>query len=251
MIKLLQRKIKGKYLQKRNDSPELIIEKFKTNILTKIGNTIRGIYIIGSYGLNDFNQNLSDIDFIVTIEKELTDSQIQVIKDIHLEIEQEFVQPNLNGIYILEDHVGKKSKEINSLTYFHEGELKTDYNKVNYYEITPITWAQLKLNGVTVYGKKSDANEIKIDWKEIDNYMYENINSYWKKWLIESNNHFHLYYYMTLLRTSENVWCVSGVARQLYSLKEQKITSKRKACEYLIDKVPKKSYKNIKGCYKI
>ena len=246
MIKELQREIKGKIFQAKSQNPELVIEKFKTNILSNLGNMIKGIYIIGSYGLNDFNQNLSDIDFIVTIEKELTDKQTEIIKSIHLEIERETIQPNLNGIYILENQLGKTSKEIDRLTYFHEGELKTDYNKSNYYEINPITWSELKLSGVTIYGKKREEIEIKLDWEKIDKYLHENINSYWKRWLIASKNYFHPYYYMTLIRRGDNEWCVSGVARQLYTLKEHKITSKRKACEYLMDKVPGKHLKILR-----
>ena len=130
------------------------------------------------------------------------------------------------------------------MTYFHEGALKTDYNKSNYYEVNPITWAELQLHAVVIYGKSTAELGIKLDWAIIDKYLYENINSYWKRWLVESRNYFHAYHFQLLLKPSDNCWCVAGVARQLYTLKEQGIISKRKACEYLIGKVPGK-YLNI------
>ncbi|MEO0340240.1 MAG: nucleotidyltransferase domain-containing protein [Bacteroidota bacterium] len=218
--------------------PDLIIRDFKNYLLQKLGSSINGIYIIGSYALNDFNNHLSDIDFIVSIKENFSYEKRLIIDTIHRKIEAAGSQPNLNGIYIKEHLLGKTSLEIDQLTYFHEGVLKTDFNKENYYEITPITWAELKHHRAKVYEAEALEIAIHLEWKKVDQYMFENINTYWKKWLNKSRDVRHPYYYQTLFRVSENAWCVAGVSRQLYSLLEEKITSKRQACEYFLDKVP-------------
>ncbi len=238
MITKIKREIKKKLKKQSINDPAEIIKLFKQKLLFGLEYSIEGIYIIGSYGLNDFNLELSDIDFIVTLKEELKKSQFDYIRDTHIEIEKHVLQPNLNGIYILSKDLGKDSHGIDHLTYFHEGELNRVSNKSEFYEINPITWVELLLNGITIFGIKKNELNFKINWKEVNSYMYQNINSYWKKWLDKSKNPFHLYYYLTLLRRRENAWCVSGVARQLYTLNEQKITSKRKACEYFKNKVP-------------
>ena len=189
------------------------------------------------------NPNLSDIDFIISIKDPLKAGEIEAIGKLHAEIERETIQPNLNGIYILESQIGQSADKIDRLTYYHEGKLYTVSNQRSYYEINPITWAELKLHGQSFYGQASKSWNISIDWKQVDQYLFDNINSYWKKWLVESENYFHPYFYQTLFRASENAWCVAGVARQLYTLKEQKIASKRYACEYLIERIPEKFHK--------
>ena len=237
MFDELQRNFRKNFLLKPRD-PEWVIAEFRSRIVPALESNIRGMYIIGSFALEDFNPNLSDLDFIVSLEKELTEEEIMRIGQVHTGIEQLVLQPNLNGIYLPEACLGRYSRDIPQLTYFHEGALKTDHNKAQYYEIHPITWAELAGNAVTVFGKSREALGLQVDWADVDAYLHENINSYWKGWMTGSANPRHSYYYSTMFRASENEWCVSGVARQLYTLMEQDIASKRRACEYLLDKVP-------------
>ena len=237
MIKKGIRGIKS-LLRSQSRDPKKIIKEFNHALCEKLKHNLKGIYVIGSLGLDDFNQHLSDIDFIVTIDTALSKKEIREIETIHRKIERKSIQPNLNGIYILERDLGKKSSEIKTLTWFHEGTLYTATNKTNYYEINPITWAEFSLNAITYYGKPPSNYGNFVHWVEINNYMFGNINSYWRKWLIKSKDPLHPYFYLTLFKKETNAWCVAGVARQLFTLKRQEITSKKKACAYFLDKVP-------------
>lgn len=240
MLKKIKRALRKRFFLKKAQKPDALIEQFRTSLLAQLQENIAGIYLIGSYSLNDLQTSLSDIDFIVALIQDLSVEDLKRLEKIHLEIEQEVLQPNLNGIYIKQEHLGKSAAEIDRLTYFHEGELKTAYHQSTYYEINPISWTELSTSGVPIYGQIPSDSRLNPSWEAVDKYMYENINSYWKKWLVESKNPWHSYYYQTLFKSSDNAWCVSGVARQLYTLLEQDICSKRQACEYFLDKAPVK-----------
>jgi len=154
LLKKIIREIQKILILKKRGAAEEILESYKDVLLKNFGETISGIYVIGSYALNDFNSNLSDIDFVVTVKKELNKNQIHTLSKIHREIEKKVIQPNLNGIYILDSKIGKEAKNIDTLISYHEGELKVEKNKDNYFGINPITWAEMEFFGMSIYGKK-------------------------------------------------------------------------------------------------
>ena len=181
MFEELQRTFRGKYFQKQQSADELI-EQFKVGVHSILIDKLKGLYIIGSYGLNDFNPNLSDIDFIISIKDPLKAGEIEAIGKLHAEIERETIQPNLNGIYILESQIGQSADKIDRLTYYHEGKLYTVSNQRSYYEINPITWAELKLHGRSFYGQASESWNISIDWNplgsNLNNFEFEHVRTH-------------------------------------------------------------------------
>ncbi len=240
MIQKVFRELKKKLSKPKSQNPDDILEIFKNALRQEIDENVIGIYIVGSYALGDFNDNLSDIDFVVILRRQLSTTEMKALAMVHSTIEKRTLQPNLNGIYILESDIGKERTAIEMITFFHEGSLKRVSNPNAFYEINPITWAELKLYGITLYGPDCKDLSIKVDWHAIHQYLYQNINTYWVSWLKGSKNPLHPYFYITLFRRSENAWCVSGVARQLFTLRENSVSSKRKACQYLLEDAPEK-----------
>ena len=217
-----------------------VIKLFQAGLLSVLKEDLVGIYIIGSYGLDDFNPDLSDLDFVVITHEPISQDKLNLVRDNHLEIESSYPQPPLSGIYIEKKNLGKTKEEIETISFFNNGALKTTTDPARFFEINPITWIELKINAHTIWGEPAQQLNNPILWEQVYEYLHQNINSYWKKYLVEPRNPSHKYYYDTLLKGSENAWCVAGVARQLYTLREQKITSKKGACLYFLDQTPKR-----------
>ncbi len=81
MITKIKREIKKKLKKQSINNPIEIIKLFKHKRLFRLEGNIEGIYVIGSYGLHDFNSKLSDIDIIVSLKEELTNQQFGNIRD--------------------------------------------------------------------------------------------------------------------------------------------------------------------------
>ena len=54
-------------------------------MVAALGANLTGVYLQGSLAVGDFDQS-SDIDFIVVIETDLTDEQVQAINQVHVDI---------------------------------------------------------------------------------------------------------------------------------------------------------------------
>ncbi len=214
-----------------------LINRFKNELYSILKEELAGVYLIGSLALGDHNKKYSDIDFVVLCRSLDYQKVVKKIAAVH----KKLIQLKLNGIYVTYEQLGKTAKEIKSLLYHHEGRLYFCESRDQLYEINPITWFELKHNAITLQGIKAKELPLHIQCEDLINYICTNANTYWKQWLQKSSNPFHPYYYYTLLSMSGVAWCATGLTRQLYTLKEGKISSKQNACYYGIKEYPRYS----------
>ena len=62
-----------------------LLQEFRDRVSAALGANLTGVYLQGSLAVGDFDQS-SDIDFIVVIETDLTDEQVQAINQVHAAI---------------------------------------------------------------------------------------------------------------------------------------------------------------------
>jgi hypothetical protein len=198
---------------------------------------VEGVYLTGSLPLNDFYSNKSDIDFLVLC-KRLPDRKIAIqLRHIHKTIERRYSKPDLSGIYVTFESIQTgKFEEIETLIY-HEGTMR-----YGTFDMAPIILSELKTNAFTILGRKAETLPVDIKEYDLHNFLHDNINSYWTKWI---NKHSSSFYRNILLlffpRLTE--WSVLGVARQLCTLQTGKIVSKTDAGIYCMEQVPEKFYR--------
>ncbi len=226
------------FLRSQPAALDSILIAFQEGLEAALGKQLLAIHLYGSLPMDDFNPYLSDIDFVVVHEGQLEVETQTRIGAVHQRISKRYPRPNLNGIYLRPEQIGQEPSVIRSLVYHHEGKLYQKEDSRQLYEINPVTWAELALYPLTIYQRGATNLPTKADWPAVHQYLQENINSYWINWLKTSQQLTHLYYYRTLLTRKANAWCVAGVARQWYSLREDAITSKARACEYFLDVGP-------------
>lgn len=208
--------------------------------------TLKGLYIYGSAVLNDFHVSKSDVDFISLVDKKPEGETIEKLQLIHSMVQFKYKNPNMNGIYVTSEQLGKSRKEIKPVTYYYEG---TIYDN-GYFEINYITWYFLKYNSYTVWGKPAEELEFDVTRQELLNEMKENMQTYWKKWIDKTSNQLTFRYYAALL-AQRIEWGVLGITRQYYTFHKNNITSKTDAGLWALDIVPEKFHKILKEAVNI
>lgn len=221
---------------------ELTINKLIRALQFRVPGLVQSVYLYGSVALDAYVEGTSDIDFIAIVTKPLTAELQQGIADAHRDVEAELPKSDLMGAYLQKEHLGVPVSGIRPLTIYYEKKLHTDGQGA---DLNPITWYLLKNRGICVYGPTA-AFDYDVPAESLARYVIQNMNSYWLGWvnrLAERLGDPNLSCSDTLVKDmmDEAVeWCVLGMLRQLYTIRERGITSKLGAGEYGLSIIPGK-----------
>ena len=113
-----------------------------------------------------------------------------------------------------------------------------------------MTWFTLKKYGITVAGTPIKELDISTSIFGVKSYVRNNVDTYWKNWLAAASDPSSAKRAYAL--TNEGVeWCVCGIARMYYTLKENDIASKSKAVEYGLTCLPEFTRKILEEAVRI
>jgi len=171
----------------------------------------------------------------------LTDDEAETLRTIHAEIEKSYPRWKLSGMYLLPDDLGRSTDEIGGRIIFHDGKL----NLKNNFEANPVTWWILKNHGISVLGSDPRALPIEIDAQDLVIWTRENMNTYWKSWTQRLDG------FVVMLTDWGIQWTVLGIARQFYTIRENKIISKQRAGEYVLSFIPQQWHRIISEAIRI
>ncbi|HUS03487.1 MAG TPA: aminoglycoside adenylyltransferase domain-containing protein [Chitinophagaceae bacterium] len=205
---------------------------------------ITGMYITGSIPLNDFHPHKSDIDFLI-LSNELPATKFRFqLEQLHKGIDHKF-KTKLNGCYITPGSLNiHNAKSIKTLC-FQEGQMNYDS-----FKMAPVTLYELKTKAITLSGLPAEELPVVVDINDINKFLHENINTYWKNW-VTKHSAIHMRQILLILFPRLSEWVNLGVARQLYTLRTGKITSKTKAGLYCLEHLPAKYHSIIQEAIKI
>lgn len=216
-----------------------IIEELVAEIQKIDPDFIIGFYITGSIPVNDFHCNKSDIDFLILYSK-IPGKEFQFqLNKVHKKIQKRLTKPDLSGFYLRFEELSSDNPQSINVLSFHEGRLS-----YSTFGMAMVTMLELKTIAHTVYGTHASDLPIAVGGKDIDDFLYDNINSYWKSWLrIHAKPGYSFLLLVFIPRLTE--WVTLGVARQFFTLQTGKITSKTKAGYYCLNYLPHKYHTNI------
>ncbi|MEL3971216.1 aminoglycoside adenylyltransferase domain-containing protein [Rossellomorea oryzaecorticis] len=207
----------------------------------KAPNLLEGYYLYGSASLGAFKYGVSDIDFIAVINRKLTDIDVNILKEIHKNMQRKYPKASLDGFYITENDLVSLNSGSISGVYFNDGK----FNGYKEFCKNSIDAYQLKKYGITIKGQNIEEHFYSIDWNILINNMKNNLNTYWFGWWIGCKK-FPSFNYIGLLFSIHMVeWGVLGVSRLYYTFNEKDITSKVGAGEYALKVVPQRWHKII------
>ncbi|WP_347550186.1 aminoglycoside adenylyltransferase domain-containing protein [Pseudalkalibacillus hwajinpoensis] len=102
----------------------------------------------------------------------------------------------------------------------------------------PNTWWILKSSGITIAGPEIKSLPINVSEQDLVYYVSENMNEYWAPRVSRIEDAVEY----TLLQDSEIdaeiEWCILGLLRQFYTIREQKVISKAGAGHYGLKHIP-------------
>ncbi len=222
-----------------------IVTSFANDITRLLPDFVQGIYITGSLSLHDFLPQKSDIDFVVVC-RELPNKHVAAkLKQLHKNIVRKFPRPELSGHYITNEVIESADPDKLTVLSYHQGRLTYET-----FEMAPIYLWELKLNAITVFGKPNEELKINITHSDLNKFLYNNINSYWSKW-ISTHSSFGKRKILLVSFPRFTEWVILGIARQLYTFNTGKIISKSEAGYYGLRHLPVQYHRIINKAIEI
>ncbi len=217
------------------DQVQKVMESLSCSLESRLPSKIESIYIYGSIALGDYIVGSSDIDFIAIIRTELTSSEILAIAEAHNEVEMKLPETDIMGSYIRREDLGEAVRPGQQLITYYNKQLHTNGKGA---DLNPITWWILRNHGIRAYGATiSFTYESPLDF--LLRYVIANMNSYWAGYVerlelqLQTAAASNAETSISTEQADEAVeWCVLGMLRQLYTIREHGVTSKIEAGKY-------------------
>lgn len=204
-------------------------------------NTLEGLYIQGSIALNAYVNDSSDIDFIAIINHRMSEREVGVLSEIHGMIASNYQKPEMDGVYIMWEDIGKLDADDNKYPYYNGGTLS--YGAY----FNSISWWILKTSGISIIGPEPTALGIEVDPQRLLSYVSENMNTYWAQRIRNIESSIEQLPQLTTEEIDLEIeWSVLGLLRQYYTLKEHSVISKLGAGEYALLHMPVEWHQIIK-----
>jgi len=227
-----------------NNIPEgvnTILKEYFKLFESELPNLVEAYYIYGSIALGSFHYGLSDIDFIAVVKRQVTELDIDILKEIHSNIKKKFSKTDLMGLYVMGNDLQLGYENEKSCPCFIDGV----YKGLKKFEKDSIDAFQLKKYGLTVKGKRIENLDFTVNWDILIHNMRENLNTYWLNWNDDCKKFLSKRYIGLFVDLGMIEWGVLGVSRLYYTFKEQDMTSKIGAGEYALQIVPQRWHRVI------
>lgn len=207
----------------------------------RLPNTLEGFYIQGSIALNAYVNDSSDIDFIAIINRRLSGEEVEVLAEIHSIIASNYQKPEMDGVYVLWEDIGKLEADDNIYPFYNDGKLS--YGAY----FNSITWWILKTNGISILGPEPTALRFEVDPQLLVSYVHENMNTYWAQRIQRIESSLGQLLHLSAEEIDFEIeWSILGLLRQYYTLKEHNVLSKLGAGEYGLLHLPEEWHQIIK-----
>jgi hypothetical protein len=224
---------------------EIILQDFCASLLKLSAGFFKGIYLTGSIPLKDFQPGKSDIDFIVVCSQLPGATLLSEIKKLHRRLEKKFIDTHLNGWYITEDALDLQQAFVSRALYFYKGRMKSLA-----FQMAAVTLYELKTTALTLSGTRAEELPVRVEIHDLHAFHLQNMNSYWKKW-VARHAAFNFHHLLLILIPRLTEWVLLGVARQLYALRNERITSKTNAGFYCLQNLPYKYHRILEQAIEI
>ena len=208
---------------------------------------LEAYYIYGSVSFGAFDYGKSDIDFIAVMKRKATETDIDILKKIHGDMQRKFHKTILDGMYLQKEDIESLSEGEIPCLRFNDGAFKGfktfDTNSVDAFE--------LKKYGITVKGQEIGNLKYTVDFDVLISKMKDNLNTYWLKWANACRRFPSIGYIASLTSLKSIEWGVLGVSRLYYTFRKRDIVSKAGAGEYALKTVPQKWHKIIREAMRL
>lgn len=98
---------------------------------------LHGVYFYGSTTLGAFDEQISDVDAITLIQRDLGPHELDKVETLHKHLSQEHVLgARLDAMYVPLRDSGKRNAEVAPYPYTAEGE----FHRSGHFDLNGVTW---------------------------------------------------------------------------------------------------------------
>lgn len=195
---------------------------------------VEGLYVVGSFALDDWVPGASDVDVVIVTAEPATDDDHGSLRTVHALLAEQQPLPHIDGPYLAwGDLVVEPATGLHRPWTLH-GDLHHDGDC---FEINPVTWYTLATYGVTVRGPDPARLGIPVDVEARVRFVIDNLRTYWRQLADdvaaacrrEPDRGFD---------AASFVWCALGALRLHYTAFTGDVTSKRGAGRHGLEVAP-------------
>ena len=197
---------------------------------------VEGLYVVGSYALDDWVPEHSDIDVVVLTSEPATDDDFAALRAAHADLTERQPRPCIDGPYLAWPDVIAAPATALHRPWTLDGELHHDGEC---FEINPVTWYTLATYGVTVRGPTPDTLQVWLDLNDRIRFVIDNLHGYWAT-LADDIERACRQQPDRVVDASLFEWCALGALRLHYTAFTGDVTSKRGAGEHGLTVAPKR-----------
>lgn len=200
---------------------ESLLEAYVDLVRAALPRVVQGVVLYGSISLDAFDPKCSDVDFVTLLSRELTEDELERVKELHTTLEQHNPLANrLDGFYIpVEDLQSGQSRPF---PYFRE----SSYQGVLVFSRV----ARLQLDrAVTFFGPPVTVKQ--PEWQEIEREMSYNLNGYWADRAQQPE---------LFVEEEWVAFAVLTFLRIRHTLMQKEIVSKKEAGEFAMQSLPER-----------
>jgi hypothetical protein len=137
---------------------------------------VEGLYVVGSFALDDWHEGRSDIDIVGVTAEPATEEDAGALLTAHAVLSEHLPQPFIDGPYVAWGDLITPPMALHR-PWSLEHRFRHD---AECFELNPVTWYVLGTYGVTVRGPTADRLGVYLDVEARTQFVVENLRSYWQ-----------------------------------------------------------------------
>jgi hypothetical protein len=200
---------------------------------------VEGLYIIGSFALDDWHPDRSDIDIVAVTADPATDEDAGALRTAHALLVDSQPRPSIDGPYVAWGDLTIAPGSLHR-PWTLDGDFHHDSEC---FELNPVTWYVLKTYGVTVRGPSANDLVVDVDVEQRIRFVVDNLVDYWlpladviRGAVAEGGRD---------IGADFLEWCALGTLRLHYTAFTGDVTSKRGGGEHGLEVAPRELHPMI------
>ncbi|MBC9822226.1 nucleotidyltransferase domain-containing protein [Terrabacter sp. MAHUQ-38] len=213
----------------REDLPEVVrtvCDAHAALLDERLPGLLEGLYLHGSVGFDGEFHGGSDIDFVAVTSRRPDDGEVDVLRQVHAELDKRRPEPAYDGFYVVADDLAGSPDVVPDVP----GVLHQWFDVGTHCDVKHITWRELRDHGITVRGKALRDLVIWSDDAALHASTRENLDTYWRSQLEAMHHHPRE---ASLPQAAE--WGALGAPRLVHLLLTGTPTSKSGAGRWALD----------------
>jgi hypothetical protein len=188
---------------------------------------VEGLYVVGSYALDDWHEGRSDIDIVAVTAEPATDDDAAMLRTAHAVLAEQQPHPAIDGPYVAWGDLITPPMSLHR-PWSLDGVLHHDGDC---FELNPVTWFVLARHGVTVRGPSVDRLGVYLEVDGRTRFVVDNLLAYWRPLALDVRQSCTINPDAEFSADSFE-WCALGALRLHFTAFQGGVVSKGDAARY-------------------